>query len=116
MKIVSPWPALVAALLLASRSSPLASQDQDTAGNRAAQRLPASALAVPFMVGERLEYDVRFGSLKVGNGSMEVREITAVRGRPAWHTVFRIRGGIPLYRVNDTYESWFDVSTLNSLR
>jgi hypothetical protein len=116
MKIASPWLVLVAALLLASRSSPLASQDPDTAGNRTAQRLPASALAVPFTVGERLEYDVRFGSLKVGNGSMEVREITAVRGRPAWHTVFRIRGGIPLYRVNDTYESWFDVSTLNSLR
>jgi hypothetical protein len=116
MRFVSITSALVAAVVLTSRSSPLASQDTDTAGKRTAQRLPASALAVPFMVGERLEYDVRFGSLKVGNGSMEVREIAAVRGHPAWHTVFRIRGGIPLYRVNDTYESWFDVSTLNSLR
>jgi hypothetical protein len=73
-------------------------------------------LAVPFVVGERLDYDVKFGSLKVGNGSMEVKERTEVRGRPVWHTMFTIKGGIPLYRVNDVYESWFDVATLNSLR
>ncbi|GAB1341806.1 DUF3108 domain-containing protein [Gemmatimonas sp.] len=73
-------------------------------------------LAMPFVVGERLDYDVKFGSLKVGNGSMQVKEITEVRGRPVWHTVFTIKGGIPLYRVNDVYESWFDVTTLNSLR
>ncbi len=76
----------------------------------------STPVPVPFAVGERLEYEVKFGSLKVGNGTMEVKEITEVRGRPAWHTVFTIRGGIPLYRVNDVYESWFDVVTLNSLR
>lgn len=79
-------------------------------------RLPADAAKVPFTVGERLDYDVKFGSIKVGNGSMEVKEITDVRGKTTWHTMFRINGGIPLYRVNDTYESWFDVVTLNSLR
>jgi hypothetical protein len=79
-------------------------------------RLPADAAKVPFTVGERLDYDVKFGSIKVGNGSMEVKEITDVRGKATWHTMFRITGGIPLYRVNDTYESWFDVVTLNSLR
>lgn len=82
----------------------------------ASRPLPSDAAAVPFDVGERLEYDVKFGSLKVGNGSMEVKEITDVRGFTAWHTVFTIKGGIPLYRVNDVYESWFDVVTLNSLR
>ncbi|MCA0376593.1 MAG: DUF3108 domain-containing protein [Gemmatimonadetes bacterium] len=82
----------------------------------AAARLPANAAVVPFTVGERLEYDVRFGSVKVGSGSMEVKEITEVRGKTTWHTTFRITGGIPLYRVNDLYESWFDVVTLNSLR
>jgi hypothetical protein len=81
-----------------------------------AVRLPPDAAKVPFVVGERLDYDVKFGSLKVGNGSMEVKEVTDVRGKPTWHTMFRIQGGIPLYRVNDTYESWFDVVTLNSLR
>lgn len=82
----------------------------------AARALPADAALVPFVVGERLDYDVKFGSLKVGNGSMEVRELADVRGRLTWHTIFRIDGGIPLYRVKDRYESWFDVVTLNSLR
>jgi hypothetical protein len=87
-----------------------------TASATDGSRLPANAAVVPFGVGERLDYDVKFGSLKVGNGSMEVKEITEVRGRPVWHTTFRINGGIPFYRVNDLYESWFDVATLNSLR
>lgn len=89
-----------------------------TNGNstQATSGLPAGAHPVPFSSGEKLEYDVKFGSLKVGGGSMEVREIAEIRGRTVWHTVFTIKGGIPLYRVNDTYESWFDVVTLNSLR
>ena len=82
----------------------------------AVRALPADAMAVPFAVGERLSYDVKFGSLKVGSGTMEVQPLTEVRGRTVWHTVFRIDGGIPLYRVKDRYESWFDVVTLNSLR
>ena len=75
---------------------------------------PAPALAqegrmpVPFGVGERLEYDVRFGKLKVGSGTMEVAGIQEVRGRETWHTVFTVRGGNFMYRVNDRYESWID--------
>jgi hypothetical protein len=113
---------LLGAALSLGGARPALSQSSTRASVSAAnvtqptRRLPADAVAVPFDVGERLEYDVKFGSLKVGNGSMEVKEITDVRGRAAWHTVFTITGGIPLYRVNDNYESWFDVVTLNSLR
>lgn len=82
----------------------------------AVRAMASSPAPVPFAVGERLDYEVKFGALKVGTGSMEVKELTEVRGRPVWHTVFTIKGGIPLYRVNDVYESWFDVNTLNSLR
>jgi hypothetical protein len=67
-------------------------------------------------VGERLEYDVRFGRVKVGTGSMEVVDVQDVRGRDSWHTVFTIRGGTFFYRVNDHYESWIDRRTGNSLR
>jgi hypothetical protein len=67
-------------------------------------------------VGERLEYDVKFGKLRVGRGSMEVRETVDVRGREAWHTVFSIRGGIPFFRVDDRLESWIDTQTFTSLR
>jgi hypothetical protein len=72
--------------------------------------------AVPFTVGERMEYDVKFSWKSVGSGVMEVKEIVDVRGRPSWHTVFSIRGGIPFFRVNDRMESWFDVFTLDSRR
>ncbi|MEO5815509.1 MAG: DUF3108 domain-containing protein, partial [Gemmatimonadaceae bacterium] len=71
---------------------------------------------VPWGVGERLEYDLRFGKLKVGSGSMEVSDVEEIRGRESWHTKFEVRGGTFFYRVNDTYESWFDTHTGNSLR
>lgn len=71
---------------------------------------------VPFTVGERLEFDLKFSWKSVGTGVMEVKEIEDVRGRPTWHTVFTIKGGIPFFRVDDTMESWFDVFTLNSMR
>jgi hypothetical protein len=87
--------------------------------------LPASAqeavvsppvAQVPFGVGERLEYDVRFGKFHVGSGDMEVLPMDTVRGRDTWHTVFHLSGGIPFYHVNDRYESWIDAHTLASLR
>ena len=71
---------------------------------------------VPFGPGERLEYDVKFGALRVGNAHMEVVALDNVRGRPAWHTAFWVQGGNFLYRVNDVYESWMDVETLSSMR
>ena len=67
-------------------------------------------------VGERLVYDVKFGALKVGTGTMQVMGVEDVRGRDAWHTVFTIKGGVPLYKVNDRMESWIDTSTFTSLR
>jgi hypothetical protein len=73
-------------------------------------------IPVPFGVGERLEYDVRFGKLHVGSGSMEVADVQDVRGRSTWHTIFQVRGGTFFYRVNDQYESWIDRHTGNSLR
>lgn len=73
-------------------------------------------LAVPFGVGERMEYDIKFGRLHVGTGDMEVLPMDTVRGHDAWHTVFRLSGGIPFYHVNDRYEVWSDTHTLSALR
>ena len=50
---------------------------------------------VPFGVGERLEYQVKFGKLSVGSGAMEVLAMDTVRGHDVWHTLFNLRGGIP---------------------
>jgi hypothetical protein len=77
---------------------------------------PARQVPVPFSIGERLEYDVKFGVLKVGNGRMEVLGIETVRGREAWHTAFTVKGGTFFYKVNDRLESWIDIETFASLR
>ena len=71
---------------------------------------------VPFGQGERLEYDVKFGAIRVGNAHMEVVGLDNLRSRPAWHIAFWVQGGNFLYRVNDVYESWIDAETLSSLR
>jgi hypothetical protein len=105
----------VAFSLAATTQAP--AQAQDTAlivvipVAAADQRAP-----VPFGVGERADYQVKFGFLGVGSGLMEVASIDTVRGRETWHTLFRIRGGVPGYRVNDRLESWLDTHTLASLR
>ena len=77
---------------------------------------PRQQVPVPFSIGERLEYDVKFGVLKVGSGRMEVMGMETVRGREAWHTSFTVKGGTFFYKVNDKLESWIDTETFASLR
>jgi hypothetical protein len=95
----------IATLGLLGVAMPLGAQDDG-----------GSVLRVPYGVGERLEYDVKFGKIKVGSGAMEVAGVQDVRGHDTWHTVFTVRGGTFFYRVNDRYESWIDRRTGNSLR
>lgn len=78
--------------------------------------MPQPRMVVPFETGEKLTFDVRFGGIKVGTGRMEVVGLQTVRGREAWHTRFTVKGGIPLYKVNDRLESWIDTRTFESLR
>jgi hypothetical protein len=77
---------------------------------------PVSAPTFPFGVGERADYSVKFGFIPAGSGTMEVLGIDTVRGLPAFHTVFRVRGGVPGYRVMDRLESWMDIRNLAALR
>ena len=71
---------------------------------------------VPFAVGEELTYKATFGGIPAGKARMRVDGIELVRGRPAYHVVFTLDGGVPFFRVRDRYESWIDVATLASLR
>jgi hypothetical protein len=93
----------------------------DASGQQAQLRAvqPVSSVAVapvPFAVGEELVYRATFGGIPAGTARMRVDGIEVVRGRAAYHVVFSIDGGIPLFRVHDRYESWIDVETLASLR
>jgi hypothetical protein len=78
--------------------------------------LGAQRARVPFSVGEELSYRVTFGVIPAGSAKMRVDAIDTIRGRPAYHLVFLLDGGIPGYRVHDRYDSWMDVETLSSLR
>jgi hypothetical protein len=71
---------------------------------------------VPFGIGERADYSVKYGPFSVGGGVMEVVGVDTIRGRETWHTLFRVRGGVIGFRVDDRMESWIDTETLASLR
>jgi len=101
----------VALVVFAARAS--SAQVPVQAGAPAAT--PAVA-AVPFAVGEELVFRAKFGILPAGSAKMRVEGIDTIRGRPAYHVVFAIDGGVPLFRVHDRYESWIDRETLSSLR
>jgi len=75
-----------------------------------------SAAQLPFAIGEELTYKATFGGIRAGTARMRVEGIDVVRGRPAYHLVFTVDGGVPFFRVHDRYESWVDTATHASLR
>lgn len=87
---------------------------------RSAPALPHArqdaAPIVPYGVGERMDYEVKFGAIRVGSGLMEVQALDTVRGRPTYRTEYRIKGGAMFYKVDDTFRSWIDTVSGASLR
>ena len=71
---------------------------------------------VPFGPGEMARYQVKLGAFSVGDGIMQVVGVEPIRGYPSYHVSWVIQGGIPLARVDDHYQSWFDVNTLATRR
>ena len=69
-----------------------------------------------FTAGERLSYDVSFGRLHVGHGTMLLAGPDTIRGHTVWRAIFTISGGTFFFRVRDSTVSWFDTATLSSLR
>lgn len=74
-------------------------------------------MEVPFQPGERLTYDVRFGSKRVGRGYLHVEEgLVTLRGRPTYRASMGLEGRLWPFSVDYTYRSWMDVATLASHR
>lgn len=69
-----------------------------------------------FPVGETLVYDAKFGPFTVGRGLMHVAGVDTVRGVPAVHTVFRLKGGVMFYPLDDRMDSWFGLHDFSSRR
>jgi hypothetical protein len=76
---------------------------------------PAAVAPVPFGPGERVSYRVAWGPIR-GSAWSDVVRVDTVRGRPAYHLSFRVRGGMLGLNVNDHQESWLDVAQLYSHR
>jgi hypothetical protein len=103
--------ALVAVLVAA----PVGAQSARLASSSPVVQVEGRA-AVPYRVGEELTYRATFGKIPAGKARMRVDGVELVRGRPAYHVIFSIDGGVPFFRVHDRFESWIDVQTLSSLR
>ncbi len=106
---------LVVLVLLLSAPSPGAAQDRD---GQLAETTPSppTLAEVPFGVGERFEYRVKFGPLAVGRAQMEISEIDTVAGQPTYHLRSVIQGSTFFYKLDDRQESWLDVYQLASRR
>jgi hypothetical protein len=76
----------------------------------------SSALPVPFGPGELLTYKVMLGVFDVGESSMHIPAIEPTRGISTYHVEWRIKGGIPFYKVDTYFQSWIDIERLVSLR
>ena len=116
-----PW-ALAQAILLSGMVATIHAQPatgQGTLGRRtvpAPNPIKSSVAKVPFGPGEQAEYQVKLGPLSVGSALMQVVNVEPVRGHSSYYVSWIIRGGIPLARVDDHFQSWIDIETLSTRR
>jgi hypothetical protein len=71
---------------------------------------------LPFQVGERLTYDAKVNSINAGKAFLSVEGMESVRGAGTFHTVFDVRGRVLFKKFANHYESWFDTTTLVTMR
>jgi hypothetical protein len=74
------------------------------------------AARAPFGPGERLVYKVKVGVFGVGEGYMSVVGLDEYDENPVYKIQMAVQGGLGPAKVNDMYQSWFDVSTLQTWR
>ena len=67
-------------------------------------------------VGERLEYDVKFGIFTLGRAALEVTSVDTIRGEEALHIEFLLDGGNFLYRLHNEWDSWVGLEDFASRR
>ncbi len=70
-----------------------------------------------FKEGEKLEYAIKWGIIRVGYASLEIREITEINGRRVYHVFSQAHTADffdNFFKVRDTNESWIDVESLCS--
>lgn len=83
-----------------------------------AQVVGEDELARPwtFPVGERMEFSVTWGRLRLGEGSLAIEAIDTIAGHPAYRVAMEMWGGPPFYRVQDRQVTWIRPLPLGSVR
>ena len=69
-----------------------------------------------FPVGERMEFSVSWGRIRLGEGSIEVEAIDSIDGQDGYRVAMEAWGGPPFYRVQDRQVSWIRPQPLSSIR
>jgi len=67
-------------------------------------------------VGERLQYDARFGVIPLGGATLEVAGLDTLRGAEALHIRFVVDGGSFLYQLYNVWDSWVALDDFTSRR
>src|SRR5881394_3873160 len=60
----------------------------------AAADVALSPVKLPFEVGERLTYQIKLSAFNAGTTTLAIDSVATVRGRPAFHTVFDLKGRV----------------------
>lgn len=71
---------------------------------------------VPFAVGEKLEYQGRFGILRVGTAVLSVEGVEPFRAAPHWRFSFTSNVSVPMYKNTTELSSWTGVDDFVSRR
>lgn len=69
-----------------------------------------------FPVGERMEFSVSWGRVRLGEGSIEVEAVESIDGHEGYRVAMEAWGGPPFYRVQDRQVSWIRPRPLGSIR
>src|SRR6187549_50940 len=75
-----------------------------------------TTVALPFSIGERLNYGVTVGSKHVGQGSMSIQGPEDVRGVATYLLKSEVRARIGPIKALDRADSWLDPARMSALR
>jgi len=81
--------------------------------------LLALFLLLPFRIGEKALYHVKYGPFKAGTMKLSVVDTVRIRGRLAYHFLLKAETGDPFsafFKVADEIHSYVDVETFATLR
>ena len=84
-----------------------------------AGRTEAARRELPFTVGEKLVFSVRYEFIKAGEATIEVEDRVEFMGRPAYRFATVAKSTMPfslIFEVEDRVESLLDAERLHSLR